>query len=167
MPSEFEDQGSENHGQPPLGFTVPKTPISPVSLRLDVAWGEMDSLVHVNHAVYLRWIENVRFWYFELVGINAYHAEHGVGVILAKTTVEYLAPVVFPDVIWLSTRVEKIGNTSFLMKNRVWSQRLARDVARGDALCVAVDYRGGTRSVRVPQVIRAAMQALDGVELEA
>mgnify|MGYP003314381678 CR=1 FL=1 len=37
----------------------------PVVLEIPVAWGEMDSMQHVNHTVYLKWMETARFEFFE------------------------------------------------------------------------------------------------------
>ena len=39
----------------------------PVRLVVPVAWGEMDSMRHVNNIVYFRWFESARFAYFERI----------------------------------------------------------------------------------------------------
>ena len=41
----------------------------PIVVVIPVAWGEMDSMQHVNHTVYLKWMETARFEFFEMLGM--------------------------------------------------------------------------------------------------
>ena len=150
----------------PEGFHPPHTPVSPYTICQEVAWGEMDALGHVNNIIYLRWFENARFHYFERVGINASHHCAGIGPILARSDCSYLGKVEFPDTIWISTRVTRIGNSSFEMENRVYSMALGRLCAQGGATLVMVDYANGGKSTRVSEDIRAAIRAFEGPGVE-
>jgi acyl-CoA thioester hydrolase len=140
-------------------------PIPPVRIRQDVAWGELDALGHVNHTVFLRWFENVRFAWFERVGIAAVMRESagGIGPILARIGCEYRAPVGFPETILASARCSRLGRSSASLVNRVWSVQRGGIVAEGEVVIVLRDYRAG-RSVGFPEVIRAAIEALDDPE---
>ena len=144
----------------PPGFSEPGASRSPFTIEQAVAWGEMDALGHVNNAVYLRWFETVRFHYFERIGLNAHHAVEKVGPILARATIEFRAPVVFPDRLLVSTSVVRLGNSSFDMYNRAFSLGQQRLVAEGEAVIVIVDYRV-QKSTSIPPVIRAAIEALE------
>lgn len=148
----------------PQGFSEPGTGTSPFTVLQVVAWGEMDSLGHVNNAVYLRWFENVRFHYFELIGLNAMKDELGLGPILARASVDFRAPVIFPDDVLLSTQCTRVGQKSFTLYNRAWSSKDQRIVAEGEAIIVMMDYsgEGAPTSIRVPGLIRASLSALDG-----
>ena len=42
----------------------------PIVVEIPVAWGEMDSMQHVNHTVYLKWMETARFEFFEKLGMT-------------------------------------------------------------------------------------------------
>lgn len=150
----------------PPGFSDPERVASPFTIRQPVAWGEMDSLGHVNNTVYLRWFENVRFEYFERIGLNAVHRELGIGPILARTTCDFRAPVVFPDTVLLSCHCVRMGTKSFTLYNRVWSTRDARLVAEGEAIIVMMQYgEGEPRSVAIPESLRAAISTLDAEAL--
>jgi acyl-CoA thioester hydrolase len=148
----------------PQGFSEPGLGDSPFTVNQVVEWGAMDSLGHVNNAVYLRWFENVRFHYFEQIGLNAVHAELGIGPILARATVDFRAPVTFPDDVLLSTQCVRLGTKSFTLYNRAWSTKDRRMVAEGEAIIVMMDYRGdgASASIAVPAVLRASLEALDG-----
>ncbi len=150
----------------PEGFSPPGDVTSPYTIRQSVAWGELDAYGHVNNTVYLRWFETVRFHYFELTGVIAYNERERQGPILARAEIDFCAPVSFPDELLLSVRVSRIGNSSFTMQNRVWSLGSDRLCARGECVIVMVDYGRGGEKVRVPEVIRAAIRALEGPEVE-
>ena len=47
-----------------------------------MVWEEMDSMQHVNHKVYLKWMETARFEFFEKLGMMEFMQETGVGNIL-------------------------------------------------------------------------------------
>ena len=146
----------------PPGFSHPDAVAGPVSVRQAVAWGELDALGHVNHTVFLRWFENVRIAWFERVGIRASLRELGdhIGPILARIECDYRAPVEFPDTIWASARCIELGRSSLTLHKRVWSERRAAIVAEGRVVTVMLDY-AAQRSVGIPEVVRAAIVALD------
>lgn len=151
----------------PEGFSRPGEATSPLTILQPVSWGDLDAYGHVNNSVYLRWFENVRFHYFELVGVVALHAQENKGPILGHAEIDFLAPVRFPDDLLASVRVSRIGNTSFVMENAVWSLRQNRLCARGKNVIVMVDYDAGAQKIRVPEPIRAAIRALEGPEVDA
>lgn len=152
----------------PEGFSNPDRFASPFTMRQKVAWGEMDSLGHVNNTVYLRWFENVRFEYFERIGLNALHREAQQGPILARTTCDFRAPVTFPDTVLLSTQCTRLGTKSFTLFNRVWSTAQSRLVAEGEAVIVMMQYgpNGEADSMAIPDLIRAAILGIDGEHLQ-
>jgi acyl-CoA thioester hydrolase len=146
----------------PPGFADPDAVAGPVTIRQPVAWGELDALGHVNHTVFLRWWENVRLAWFERVGIGALMREREahVGPILARIECDYRAPVNYPDRIWADARCVELGRASLTLHNRVWSEARAAIVAEGAVVVVWLDY-AAQRSAAIPEVVRAAIRALD------
>jgi len=132
----------------------------PVSLAIPVAWGEMDAMQHVNNVVYLRWFESARIAYFEKAGLLSGLNEMTVGPILARSTVDYLLPVTYPDTVRVEIAVTKMGRSSFEMSYRLWSEALQKVAAKGDAVIVNYDYRAG-KSAPLDEKTRAAIQALE------
>lgn len=151
----------------PEGFADPAGFAAPFTIAQAVAWGEMDSLGHVNNTVYLRWFENVRFAYFERIGLNALHRQAGQGPILARTTCDFRAPVTFPDEVLISTECTRLGTKSFTLYNRVWSTTQKTLVAEGEAIIVLMQYGADAepRSIAIPQLIRTAIESLDAKAL--
>ncbi len=132
----------------------------PVSVRIPVAWGEMDAFQHVNNVVFARWLETARMLYFERVGLVKRVREEGVGPILARTVIDYRRPVAYPDTVRVDTGVSRIGGSSFTMAFRVWSESQSAEVASGEQVIVHYDY-GSERSTPIDEALRKAIAVLE------
>ena len=95
--------------------------IWPVSTEIKVNWGDMDALGHVNHSVFAKWMETVRMMYFSEIGMMNLYDDSNIGPILARIEIDYELPIVFPDVVTVSTSVSRIGNSSFDMRYKIES----------------------------------------------
>jgi acyl-CoA thioester hydrolase len=106
----------------------------------------MDAFQHVNNVIFARWLEVVRIAYLERLGLfERMHAE-GIGPILARTVIDYLRPVKYPDTVRVEATVTRIGGSSFAMAFRVHSEALGAVVATGEQVMVVFDYRAGRPS---------------------
>ena len=159
------DSLASSNAAPPPGFGRPGGASSPVTIIQAVNWSDLDALRHVNNAHYVRWAENGRFVYFEQVGLNHTHETLGIGPILARTEFDYLAPVTWPDEVWVATRTVSLGRTSFTLETVMWSSKQARLVGRGRFVIVTVEYHAGSRPTPIPEAVRAAMGKLEGAAL--
>ena len=79
----------------------------PVTVRVPVAWGEMDAFGHVNNVVYFRYFETARIACFERIGYTESMREHQIGPILAHTECRFRLPLEYPDTITAATRVSR------------------------------------------------------------
>ena len=125
-------------------------------VTLDVTWGEMDALAHVNNVRYIAWAETARIALFRQLGL-ATLPEDPVGPILARIECDYLEPVEYPARVTVGIRAERVGNTSIVLEHEIWHAGAAeRVVARGKAVVVMINY-ATQEKVRVPEAIRAAL----------
>ena len=125
-------------------------------VTLDVAWGEMDALAHVNNVRYIAWAETARIALFRQLGL-ATLPEEPVGPILARIECDYLEPVEYPARVTVGIRAERVGNTSIVLEHEIWHTGAPqRVVARGKAVVVMINY-ATQEKVRVPDEIRAAL----------
>ncbi len=97
--------------EPMAGWTTEVT--------LDVAWGEMDALGHVNNVRYIAWAETARIAFFEKLGMST-RPEDPVGPILARIENDYLEPVEYPARVTVGIRPERVGNTSLTLAHEIW-----------------------------------------------
>ena len=133
----------------------------PISCDIPVQWGEMDALKHVNHTVFIRWMETARMHYFVACGFIDLLEQEGIGPILAGLNVDYHAPVTFPDTITVHTTITSIGTSSFQMGYRLTSAALGgQKVVTATVSGVVFDYNAN-HSTPMPDSLRARILELE------
>lgn len=133
----------------------------PVVFETPVAWGEMDSMGHVNNIVYFRYFESARLAYFERVGFLDEMKRSGIGPILATTKCRFRKPLTYPDRIRVGATAKDLQNDRFTMLYCIESEALDAIVADGEGLIVAYDYNEN-RKAPLPDSVRRAIVALEG-----
>lgn len=132
----------------------------PVVIETPVAWGEMDSLQHVNNIIYFRYFESARMAYFNRLDLWNYMKETGVGPILATTQCKFRIPLTYPDTVSLGASVTKIEADRFLMKYVVTSHDHQKIAAEGEGLIVTYDYREKKKTLLPPE-LRKRIETLE------
>lgn len=125
----------------------------PVVVEIPVAWGEMDSLGHVNNAVYFRYFETARIAYFYELEFLVLMETTGVGPILASTQCKFKRPLKYPDTVLVGARGTDILEDRFTMHYRVVSKEQGAVVAEGEGLIVTYDYSKNQKA-EIPGIIR-------------
>lgn len=133
----------------------------PVVITTPVAWGEMDSLQHVNNIVYFRYFESARMAYFDRLEFWPDRDESGIGPILASTQCRFRLPLTYPDTVSIGARISELAEDRFLMKYAVISHRHQKIAAEGDGLIVSYNYRE-LRKSHLPDQIKRRIEALEG-----
>ncbi len=131
----------------------------PLKIEVPVAWGDMDSLGHVNNVIFLRWFESARIAYFSEVGLFEEGGKQ-CGPILASTSCQYRSPVVYPDTVCLEARVSRIGKRSLSMDYRVTSAQQGKVAAEGKGVIVWFDYIE-EKSAPIPPVLRERIESFE------
>jgi acyl-CoA thioester hydrolase len=127
-------------------------------VTLDVAWGEMDALGHVNNVRYIAWAETARIAFFEKLGMSTRSGDP-VGPILARMENDYLEPVEYPARVTVGIRAARVGNTSVTLDHEIWhAGSPERVVARGRAVVVLINY-ATQEKVRVPDAVRDTLMS--------
>ena len=135
---------------------------------VEVRLSDTDAMGHVNNARYLTYVEIARVAYYEqVIGQPLPLGYHGAeeGMILAEVTMTYRAQAYFGETLTVETRVDRIGNTSFVMSHRVTAPESrygpARLVATSVGTLVSYDY-ATDKPIPVPDEWRAAIGAFEG-----
>ncbi len=106
--------------------------------EIDVFWGDMDAFGHVNNVQYFRYFEQARINYQRAIEASMTSKVQG-HPILAKTSCEYYYPVFYPDKLWVSVRVSRIGRSSLTQEMKIFSESSKKIVAEGEAIVVWYD----------------------------
>jgi acyl-CoA thioester hydrolase len=115
-----------------------------------VRFSDLDSIGHVNNAVYLTYLEDARIAY--LLGFGA-EVEN---MILARAEIYFRAPLRMGDEIEIGVRPTRVGTKSFELEYEVWRDDTI--AAEAKTVIVSFDYETG-RSVEVPESWREALAA--------
>jgi acyl-CoA thioester hydrolase len=137
-------------------------PIAPEACRLRerlrVRWAETDAQGIVFNGHYLTYFDVAITEYWRAVGLPYPAALAGTGVDLfaVKSTVEYVAPARYDDVIDVGCRAARLGRSSITFELAIW--RAGDLLTRGEVVYACADPIA-RKSVPVPDVIRDAIAA--------
>jgi acyl-CoA thioester hydrolase len=128
------------------------------STTLEVRWRDLDALGHVNNAVYLTYLEQVRIGYFREVGLG-FESLDDVGMILAEVTCTYRAPLKLGERVTLRMRVSELRNSSFIVLYRIEGED-GRLAASASTVQVCYDYEAD-RTIPIPDSWRELISAYE------
>lgn len=120
---------------------------------------ELDALGHVNHAVYLNYLELARYDALEAGGFSpAVLAREGWSVVVVRAELEYLRPCFQGDVLSIRTCVEEFRRSSMVVGqtlHRLESGTATVPALRARVTAVWIGKEG--RPVRIPSPARRAL----------
>ena len=128
---------------------------------IQVRWGDLDALAHVNNATYLTYLEQARIRYIRRFGFWDGAAD-AIGLIVARVVIDYKLPLVADDRVVVYTRVSRLGTKSFETEQYVTRQSEGKvEVAAiGTVTLVVFDY-SRKQSVPIPDDWRAQIIAYE------
>lgn len=118
--------------------------------RETVRFRDVDSMDHVNNAVFLTYLEQARIAYLLPFGAEV------ANMILARVEIDFRAPLRIGDEIEIGVRPAGVGTKSFELEYEVRSGDTV--AAEAKTVIVSFDYESG-RSVEVPDSWREALAA--------
>ena len=133
-------------------------------LEMNVEWGDMDALHHVNNIEYFKYFQKVRIAYFEKNNSSMLFSESRISTILASTQCKFIYPLFYPDTISIGAGVESMGNDYFTMKYAVISNKNQRLAAIGDAKVVMFDYDKNSKTP-IPKEIKKRIIEFEKTEI--
>jgi len=131
-----------------------------VVVNLNIEWGDMDALQHVNNIEYFKYFQVARIAYFEKINSDSVFGETTIPLILASTQCKFIYPLTFPDSVSVGVRVDAMADQYFTMKYAVVSEKHQRLAAIGDAKVVMFDYVNNQKA-SIPNEIRKTIIDLE------
>lgn len=132
----------------------------PVVTEINVAWGEMDALQHINNVVYFRYFETARIEYFNKINLMDEIKRNQIGPVLSETQCRYRIPVTFPDTLFIGSRVSEVGEDRFTMEYQVVSKKMGKVTTTGSATVVMFDFKNQCKT-QLPTVLRDAIFSIE------
>ncbi|PIP80395.1 MAG: thioesterase [Gammaproteobacteria bacterium CG22_combo_CG10-13_8_21_14_all_40_8] len=118
---------------------------------VQVRWGDMDALNHVNNAQYFSYMEQARVaWLYQVVGDIS---SQTTGPVLASTSCQFIKPLHYPDHIDIKMIAGPLGCSSLPLYYEFFSEEQSEIVAKGESLLVWFDFLQ-KKSCAIPENIR-------------
>jgi len=128
------------------------------SIPIQVRWGDLDAMGHVNNATYLTYLEQARVTYFNDLGLWD-GSGGGLGLIMARAEIDYKLPIQGRDQVTVFTRCTRLGTRSFDTEQiiaRIDDERAWTTAAAARIVIVVYDYANG-QSAPIPDAWRARL----------
>jgi acyl-CoA thioester hydrolase len=108
---------------------------------IQVRFRDLDTLGHVNNAVYLTYFEAARMAYW--MHVNGRADLRSMDMILARAEVDYRAPVGYGDELEVGVRCASVKRSSFVLEQALVDRRTGKRVATARKVLVHYDYAAG------------------------
>ena len=131
-------------------------------VNIPVRFSDIDSLGHVNNAVYLSYFEEARVGYFTgVIGIPN-DDPRNFGIILLEIKCSYRSPAFLGENLRVFARITWMKNKSMEMQYLVVERDEGRIVAEGSSILVAYDYERNT-STEIREQTRSRIAMYEGI----
>jgi acyl-CoA thioester hydrolase len=130
---------------------------------ITVRYSDLDPQGHVNNAAYLTYMESARLGYYRESGIWFPNSGKSTGFVVARVEIDYLAPILFGQLIQVGVRLARMGEKSLTFEFLVEIASQGSPAARGIAVMVAYDNATG-QSRLIPPEIREKLNRFEGLD---
>lgn len=127
----------------------------PINTAINVAWGEMDALQHVNNVVYFRYFETARIDFFNQINLLEDLQITSIGPVISENQARYKRPVTFPDTLIVGVNISEIKDDRFMMHYHVFSQSQQAVTTIGASQVVMFNFKTGQKATLTPQLLDA------------
>lgn len=118
--------------------------------KIQLRYGDLDTLGHVNNAAYLTYFELGRVMFFRK-HLKSFDART-VSFVIARAELDFKKSITMEDTVVLETYLESVGNTSFTFAHRLVSEDGETVYSTGKIIAVSISP--DRKPVRVPDEIR-------------
>lgn len=132
--------------------------------QIPIRFADIDAFGHVNNAIYLTYFEIARSIYWKEVIKWDWSA---IGIIVRRSEIEYIKPIVLEDEIYAYVRTSRIGNSSFDIEYILVKKVNGKEevCTRGSTQCVTYDYNL-SKSVQIPAYQKIKMQSFEALNVQ-
>ena len=122
-----------------------------------VQYRDVDSAGHVNNAVYLHYLEDMRMEFLKRL-YGKYDCED-IDFVLAGLTINYHSRAAYRETLLVNIRPTKVGNTSWAFDFNIVEKKTRRLICDGASVQVIFDYKKG-RKRPIPKWLREKLEAV-------
>ena len=120
---------------------------------INTRWRDMDALGHLNHAIYLEYMETARVDVYTQLGFSGIRKDMDESTILGSMDVHYLSQVKHPASLDVGHRICRVGSKSFDFLAAIFIESEEKPVCSALFKMVAFNY-DSNKAIPVPDLIR-------------
>ena len=120
---------------------------------LNTRWRDMDALGHLNHAIYLGYMETARVDVYIQLGFSGIRKDMDESTILGSMDVHYLSQLKHPASLDVGHRICRVGSKSFDFLAAIFIENEEKPVCSALFKMVAFNY-DLNKAIPVPDLIR-------------
>ena len=140
-----------------MKFTIPEKKKFLDSHSVEVRWGDMDALRHVNNTMYFRYMESARVAWLSKIGILLGHKNESF--VLANTMCNFMIPISYPCRITVDSYITEITNSRMDIVHQFINPSDKKEIyAVGLATCVWVNLIKG-KAIALPDSIKNKLKS--------
>jgi len=127
---------------------------------INTRWRDMDALGHLNHAIYLGYMETARVDVYIKLGFSGIRKDMDESTILGSIDVHYLSQVKHPASLDIGHRICRVGSKSFDFLAAIFNKNRENLVCSALFKMVAFNY-DLNKSIPVPILIREKCRPIE------
>jgi YbgC/YbaW family acyl-CoA thioester hydrolase len=148
-------------------MTVPTPPFPVSETEIAVRMPELDSFGHVNHAVFLNYLEHARFEALKEAGFSwEVLAERQWSIFVVRIEVDYVSEATREDRLLIRTWADSFRRTSMVLAQEIVRAE-APDTVVARSRVTAVWIGPNRKPMRVPPDVRAGLTGTSSHDAEA
>ena len=119
--------------------------------EINTRWRDLDAFDHINHAMYLTYLETGRFDYLSDI------KELKKSIIMASITIDYHKQGYHPSKLYIGQKIVSVGNSSFKILASIFNNEEVSPLISSLAVIVCFDFNE-QKTFPVPEIIRNKMK---------
>ena len=131
---------------------------------VEVRFGDLDTLRHVNNARYLTYYEQARLKYLVVTGIWDGVSFDKMRFVMADAQIAFLVPIHFGQTVNIGVRVSRLGNKSMVIEEQMEDIKTGEVLSTCEIVYVAFDPLA-QKSIPLAGDIRHKIKAYEGYVL--
>lgn len=133
------------------------------SLPIQIRFGDIDALGHINNNIYYSYFDLGKSTYFDLVKADAVTWTEGV-IVLARSETDFILPVFYREKIDVVSKITHLGEKSGTFLQQIRNSETGEVKCECKSIFVAFD-RKSKSSMILPQEWRDAISKYEGTDL--
>lgn len=128
--------------------------------ELETRWRDMDAIGHLNHVIYLTYMETSRVDLLKKLGYPGLIKEMNESAILGGLEIHYLMQASHPEKLEVGSRISRVGSKSYDIDSVIYKKNTDSLLCFATFKMIAFNYKKN-KTIKVPKIIKEAYSNLE------